>query len=94
MLATVLGAVDRGFRVIVAMDAICSSADGTHAASVRVYDSRFGEQVEAVTTDVILSHWTADGPRHRAASACASGGDRWGRKMGETGAEEGALCLI
>jgi nicotinamidase-related amidase len=59
VLATVLGAVDRGYRVIVATDAICSSADETHDASVRVYNSRYGEQVETVTTDVILSHWTA-----------------------------------
>lgn len=32
VLATVLGAVDRGYRVIVAADAICSSADETHDA--------------------------------------------------------------
>jgi nicotinamidase-related amidase len=57
VLGTVLGAVDRGYRVIVATDAICSSADETHDASVRVYNSRYGEQVETVTTDEILSHW-------------------------------------
>jgi nicotinamidase-related amidase len=58
VLATVLGAVDRGYRVIVATDAICSSADETHDASIRVYNSRYGQQVETVTTDEILSHWT------------------------------------
>jgi nicotinamidase-related amidase len=57
VLATVLGAVDRGYRVILATDAICSSADETHDASIRVYNSRYGVQVETVTTDEILSHW-------------------------------------
>ncbi|HEX2529456.1 MAG TPA: isochorismatase family cysteine hydrolase [Geminicoccus sp.] len=59
VLATVLGAVDRGYRVIVGHDALCSSSDETHDASLEVYHSRYGMQVEAVTTDVILQHWAA-----------------------------------
>lgn len=46
VLASVLGAVDRGFRVIVVTDAICSSADVTHDAVMTVYGSRFGQQVD------------------------------------------------
>ena len=57
VLATVLGAVDRGYRVVVAIDAICSSADETHDASLRVYDSRYGQQVETATTDHVLANW-------------------------------------
>jgi nicotinamidase-related amidase len=59
VLATVLGAIDRGYRVVVATDAICSSADETHDASLRLYNGRYGEQVETATTDEILAHWSA-----------------------------------
>jgi nicotinamidase-related amidase len=37
VLATVLGVIDRGYRVVMASDAICSSADETHDASSRLY---------------------------------------------------------
>jgi nicotinamidase-related amidase len=57
VLATMLGAVDRGYRVVVAHDALCSSSDETHDASLAVYHSRYGVQVEAVTVDVILENW-------------------------------------
>jgi nicotinamidase-related amidase len=46
VLATVLGAIDWGFRVILVTDAICSSADETHDAIMNVYLNRFGEQTE------------------------------------------------
>ena len=57
VLATVLGAVDYGYRVVVATDALCSSSDETHDALLKLYATRYGEQVEAVTTDVILRNW-------------------------------------
>jgi nicotinamidase-related amidase len=57
VLASVLGAVDRGFRVVLATDALCSSSDETHDALMTLYLSRFGEQIEAATTDDILQHW-------------------------------------
>jgi nicotinamidase-related amidase len=57
VLATVLGAVDWGFRVVVATDAICSSADETHDAMMTIYHSRFAEQVETATVDDILRGW-------------------------------------
>ncbi|MEA2737103.1 MAG: hypothetical protein QOH05_410 [Acetobacteraceae bacterium] len=57
VLATVLGAIDRGYRVVVASDAICSSADDTHDASLRLYQDRFGQQVEIATTEQILMNW-------------------------------------
>jgi nicotinamidase-related amidase len=57
VLATVLGAIDRGYRVVVASDAICSSADETHDASLRLYQGRYGQQVEIATTEQILLNW-------------------------------------
>jgi nicotinamidase-related amidase len=57
VLATVLGAIDRGFRVILVTDAICSSADATHDALMEVYRSRFSEQLEAVEMAEVLGAW-------------------------------------
>jgi nicotinamidase-related amidase len=58
VLATILGAVDLGYRVVVATDALCSSSDETHDSSLRVFEHRFGQQVEAVKTADILAAWT------------------------------------
>ena len=58
VLATVLGAVDRGYRVVIAADAVCSSADETYDAMVTLYCSRFGEQIEVAPTDDILEAWS------------------------------------
>ncbi|MBX9932120.1 MAG: cysteine hydrolase [Methylobacterium sp.] len=57
VLATVLGAVDLGYRIVVVTDAICSSSDAAHDALLTLYRSRYGQQVETVTTDVVLRSW-------------------------------------
>lgn len=57
VLATVLGAVDLGYRVVIPTDALCSSSDQTHDALLTLYRERYGQQVEAVTTDAILAAW-------------------------------------
>jgi nicotinamidase-related amidase len=57
VLGTVLGAVDRGYRVVIATDALCGSADETHDALMRVYETRYSQQVEAVTVEAILDGW-------------------------------------
>jgi nicotinamidase-related amidase len=57
VLATVMGAIDRGFRVVLVLDALCSSADETHDALIKLYASRFSEQVEAVMLEEVLEHW-------------------------------------
>jgi nicotinamidase-related amidase len=67
VLATMLGAIDWGFRVILVTDAVCSSADETHDAMMNVYMNRFGEQVETVTTQTLLDGWR-QGARERRAS--------------------------
>jgi nicotinamidase-related amidase len=57
VLATVLGAIDRGFRTVLVTDAICSSADQTHDALMKLYHSRFSEQVELATVEEVLDQW-------------------------------------
>jgi nicotinamidase-related amidase len=57
VLAAVLGAVDRGFRVVVPTDAICSSADETHDALMALYHNRFGQQIETATAAEVLESW-------------------------------------
>jgi nicotinamidase-related amidase len=57
VLATVLGAIDHGFRVIIATDGVCSSADETHDAMQMIYESRFGMQVEAAQSGEIMGAW-------------------------------------
>jgi nicotinamidase-related amidase len=57
VLATVLGAIDRGFRVALVTDAVCSSQDETHDALMELYRSRFSEQVEPVTVNEVLKAW-------------------------------------
>ena len=66
VLATMLGAIDWGFRVILVTDALCSSADETHDAMINVYLNRFGEQVETVTTDTLLDSWPGSAPARQA----------------------------
>lgn len=58
VLATVLGAVDRGLRVVLVTDALCSSSDDTHDALMQLYLSRFSEQIEVAKIGEVLAHWT------------------------------------
>lgn len=60
VLATVLGAIDRGYRVILPHDGLCSSVDETHDALMKLYTSRFGEQIETAGTEEILCAWRPD----------------------------------
>jgi nicotinamidase-related amidase len=59
VLATVLGAVDLGYRVLLVTDALCSSSDETHDALMTVYHNRYSQQVEVVTTKVVIAAWQA-----------------------------------
>lgn len=51
---TVLGAIDHGFRVILPTDAVFGSADETHDAMLRIFESRFGQQLTTCTTQDLL----------------------------------------
>lgn len=57
VLASVLGAVDRGYRVIIVTDAVCSSSDSGHDALMTLYRERFTEQIEAVESAILLDAW-------------------------------------
>lgn len=57
VLATVLGAIDRGFRVYLVRDAVCSSSDAGHDTLLHLYDRRFSEQMETVDSEAILDAW-------------------------------------
>ena len=57
VLAAVMDAIDRGFRVVLATDAICSASDETHDALLSLYRRRFSEQIEAADSETILSCW-------------------------------------
>lgn len=56
-LATVLDAVDMGYRVIVVRDAICSSSDQGHDMLMRLYHTRYTEQIETADAEAILALW-------------------------------------
>jgi nicotinamidase-related amidase len=57
VLATLLDAVDFGYRVIVVRDGICSSSDEGHDALLKLYDQRFSQQIETADAETILSNW-------------------------------------
>lgn len=57
VLAAILNAVDRGFRVVVPTDAICSSSDNMHDALMNLYHQRFSQQIETATSAEILAAW-------------------------------------
>ena len=57
VLATVLDAVDIGYRVIVVRDAICSSSDQGHEMLMRLYHTRYTEQIETANAETILARW-------------------------------------
>jgi nicotinamidase-related amidase len=57
VLATVLGAVDLGYRVIVARNAVCSVSDETHDALLALYHHRFGQQIEVADVETVLANW-------------------------------------
>jgi nicotinamidase-related amidase len=54
VLATVLAAVDHGYRVVLITDAICSSSDEGHDALMRMYTNRFDVQIELASTQEAL----------------------------------------
>lgn len=58
VLATVLGAVDLGFRVVMVSDALCSSSDESHDHLIALYHDRFGQQIETAECDEVLDAWS------------------------------------
>lgn len=54
VLATVLGAIDLGYRVFLISDGVCSGSDETHDASLVLLRGRFAAQLTLVTTEELL----------------------------------------
>lgn len=57
VLSSVLAAVDLGYRVILAADAVCSSSDQSHDALIELYRRRFDVQIEIADTRQIVEQW-------------------------------------
>jgi nicotinamidase-related amidase len=57
VLATVLGAVDLGYRIILVRDAVCSSSDEGHDALMTLYHQRYTEQIEVTDAATIMERW-------------------------------------
>jgi nicotinamidase-related amidase len=60
VLASVLGAVDRGYRVVVATDAVASSSAAGHRATMKGIWPRFDQQIEVATVDRVLTAWAGE----------------------------------
>jgi nicotinamidase-related amidase len=57
VLATVFGAVDHGYRVVLVRDGVCSSSDAGHDALLELYERRFSVQIETADAATILRAW-------------------------------------
>lgn len=57
VLATVLGGIDLGYRIILPTDALYGSADETHDAILSIYRSRFQFQLAISTVDELIDGW-------------------------------------
>jgi nicotinamidase-related amidase len=55
--ATVLDAVDHGYRVVLVRDAVCSSSDEGHDALLALYERRFDVQIETADAETVLRAW-------------------------------------
>ena len=60
VLSTVLDAVDRGFRVVIIEDALCSSSDAGHEALMTIYRTRMQEQIDLISSSELPFVWNPD----------------------------------
>lgn len=60
VLSTVLDAVDRGYRVVIVEDALCSSSDAGHEALLTIYRTRMQEQIDVITSSELSEVWRSD----------------------------------
>lgn len=57
VLAAVLDAVDLGYRVVLASDALCSVSDDAHENLLQLFSGRFQQQIEVASSETILEAW-------------------------------------
>jgi nicotinamidase-related amidase len=55
--ATVLSAIDLGFRVVIVKDALCSSSDKGHNALMTMYRTRLHEQIDVIAASELFDLW-------------------------------------
>ena len=60
VLATVLAAIDLGFRVVLVKDALSSSNEAGEKAALQQVFSRFDQQIEVITTSELFVNWTLE----------------------------------
>ncbi len=61
VLATVLGAIEEGLKVIVVRDAVYSGSDETHDAAMTLYEKRYSQHIQVMdTSELLLSSNPAD----------------------------------
>lgn len=58
VLATVLRAIDLGYRVVIVEEAVASSNAKGHAAALSAVFPRFDQQVELVGVDEVMRAWS------------------------------------
>jgi nicotinamidase-related amidase len=61
VMAAVLGAIDLGYKVVLLQDAVCSGADETHDASLKLMHHRFTVQMTLMTTEAFLREASGGG---------------------------------
>jgi len=57
VLATALGAIDRGLRTILISDALASGSMAGHTAALAAIYPRYDQQVEVIDTETLLREW-------------------------------------
>jgi nicotinamidase-related amidase len=57
VLSSILAAIDHGYRIVMARDAVCSSSDASHDAIIDLFHRRFDVQVEVADVAEILEAW-------------------------------------
>jgi len=57
VLSTALESIDRGYRVVIATDAVASSAPAAHAAMLAQIYPRYVHLIDLAPTDAILAAW-------------------------------------
>ena len=57
VLATAIGAIDRGYRTILISNALASGSDEGHAAALASVYPRFDQQIELIDTETLLREW-------------------------------------
>jgi nicotinamidase-related amidase len=57
VLATVLAAIDLGYRVVLVKDALASSNEAGEKAALHQVFSRFDQQIEVIDTEELFGNW-------------------------------------